>query len=115
MSERLTEWIDKNRSIAVPMPDLSYNYQKCFNKLAHYEDMEEQCGNMINTENIKELLYYRKAIKLLKEDDSSREVWYVGENGKTYCMRGNTVILALQRGIYRFYDTCEEAEKSYKE
>src|SRR5574344_2111741 len=66
----------------------------------------------MNVENMKELMYYRKAIKILKEDDSSREVWYVGENGKTYCMRGNTVILALQQGIYRFYDTCEEAEKS---
>ena len=53
----------------------------------------------MNVENMKELMYYRKAIKLLKEDDSSREVWYVGENGKTYCMRGNTIILALQQGI----------------
>ena len=111
MSERLTEWIDKNRRIAVPMPDLSYNYQKCFNKLAHYEDMEEQRGNMINTENIKELLYYRKAIKILKEDDSSREVWYVGENSKIYCMRGNTAILALQQGIYRFYDTYDKLKE----
>ena len=64
----------------------------------------------MNVENMKELMYYRKAIKLLKEDDSSREVWFIGENGKTYCMYGNTLILALQQGIYRFYDTCEEAE-----
>ena len=66
----------------------------------------------MNSENMKELLYYRKAIKILKDSDSSREVWFVGENGKTYCMNGNTVILALQQGIYRFYDTYEEAEKS---
>lgn len=66
----------------------------------------------MNVENMKELMYYRKAIKLLKEDDSSREVWFIGENGKTYCMYGNTLILALQQGIYRFYDTCEEAERS---
>ena len=45
MSERLTEWIDKNRSIAFA---LTYdNYQECLNKLAHYEDMEEQ-GRLID-------------------------------------------------------------------
>lgn len=39
--ERLTEWIDKNK--AIPKMDMKRNgHQRCMNKLAKLEDMEEQ-------------------------------------------------------------------------
>ena len=49
----------------------------------------------MNVENMKELMYYRKAIKLLKEDDSSREVWYAKAKNRhkrdTRCIVGTTI------------------------
>lgn len=44
MAERLTVWIEEN---AIPRPDIRNNgYQRCTNKLAHYEDLEE-AGRLI--------------------------------------------------------------------
>lgn len=43
--ERLTEWIDENK--AIPKMDVKRNgHQRCMNKLAKFEDMEEQ-GKLI--------------------------------------------------------------------
>lgn len=41
ITERLTEWLDSGQ--AIPRMDLRKNgHQKCTNKLAEYEDLEEQ-------------------------------------------------------------------------
>ena len=41
---RLTEWVDDH---AIPRPDIRNNgHQRCINKLARYEDLEEQ-GRLI--------------------------------------------------------------------
>lgn len=44
MNERLTEWMDNGEEkYAVPRMELKNNgHQKCCNKLAEYEDLEEQ-------------------------------------------------------------------------
>ena len=64
-------------------------------------------------ENMKELLFYRKAMKISQESDAKREVYiYSPEDNQVYMMHGNTVILVLGCGIYRFYDSREEAEKT---
>lgn len=41
ITERLTEWLDSGQ--AIPRMDLRKNgHQKCTNKLAEYEDLEDQ-------------------------------------------------------------------------
>ena len=41
--ERLTEWIDDGDRQAIPKTDIRNNgHNKCCNKLAEYEDLEEQ-------------------------------------------------------------------------
>ena len=46
MTERLTTWVEKDH--AIPRPDIRSNgHQKCINKLAYYEDLEEQGGLVI--------------------------------------------------------------------
>lgn len=70
-------------------------------------------GNQsLNNENLKELMFYRKAIKILKESDRERKVWYISPDGEIGVMYGNTVILLLNHGIYKFYDTYEEAKRA---
>lgn len=68
MSDRLTEWIDKEDNIAVPRMDMRRNgYEKCIAKLAHYEDLEEQ-GELIKLpEKITEVTY---------TDDNTSELDY---------------------------------------
>ena len=67
----------------------------------------------MNSDNMKELLFHRKAMKILKESDEKRDVYfYSPEDNQVYMVHGNTVILAMERGIYKFYDSREEAEKA---
>ena len=61
--------------------------------------------------SMKDLLFYRKAIKTLVNGDKKKTVWYVSGNNVN-CMQGNTVLLLLCHGIYKFYDTKEEAMRA---
>lgn len=51
---RLTEWIEDH---AIPRQDIRNNgYQRCIDKLTHYEDLEEQDYRMVNINKIIEQL-----------------------------------------------------------
>ena len=86
-------------------------YRACAEKLFEYENLEENGMFPCKEKFYNELLDYRKAEKILVEDDKNRNVWYIS-NGEIYEMQGNTVLLLIKRGIHKFYDTYQEAKKA---
>ena len=83
--ERLTEWIDENK--AVPKMDMKRNgHQRCMNKLAKLEDMEEQSKLLILPCKLGDVLYTNMRVQgwYMRSSRAPYEVKvaFIGINGK---------------------------------
>jgi hypothetical protein len=134
MMERLTQWIgeDEDRR-AIPRPDIRSNgHGRCCNKLAEYEDAEEQgllvrlsvkIGddiykipskanydlNVLNGYKANNRVYHQKVYSIV----FSQSGWFV-QCDKDSIHAPNVICVDVEYGKTWFL-TCEEAEKKLKE
>lgn len=132
--ERLTQWIgeDEDRR-AIPRPDIRSNgHGRCCNKLAEYEDAEEQgllvrlsvkIGddiykipskanydlNVLNGYKANNRVYHQKVYSIV----FSQSGWFV-QCDKDSIHAPNVICVDVEYGKTWFL-TCEEAEKKLKE
>lgn len=128
--ERLTEWIDDGEyRQAIPKIDIRNNgHNKCCNKLAEYEDLEEQglpckvgddvyiipspsvyCLNIINGYEKHNKIYHQHVETIIITDGH----WYVTSR-EEYGVYNEKVLNDIAYGITWFTDY-EEAEKKLEE
>lgn len=96
--ERLTEYTGEGQ--AIPRMDLKNNgHQKCMERLAEYEDLEEQCAKE-NSWCLRMLLYkWKEFIEDIQELYEYRKAEEQNRLLKLPCAVGNTVYTACSWGI----------------
>lgn len=126
--ERLTEWIDDGEHRqAIPKTDIRSNgYNKCCNKLAKYEDLEEQGSLVRLTANNKEIYIISSRWTVCSECGSRFDEYscsgceYECDSKKEYYvyptyLSSITVSTYVDRFGKTVFLTREEAEKKLEE